>query len=319
MPLEFATALLLLASFLFSGLEAALVEMTEARLRTEASKEGTRATELRQLFEKKADLLAVILVLENAANVCAFGLTALLLAQNAGVWGLFLAFVLGLPVYLLWGKLAPKTLFRNYPWWLLRHCAWMLRLLRAIALPMTLLGRFLFRGNQPAEPTLGSLNQGRDALRALTRSIQREGTLTAGETAMIEQILDFEKITVGDLMRPLSRVTAVPATMPAQNVLQLARDTPFDQFPVMAANGDLVGLVRVFEILRHSEAGATAGDYVRRLLRVPAGTKALVALRNLRRTRVELALIQGKGGRPLGIITSHDIVEALLQPLPITA
>ena len=107
----------------------------------------------------------------------------------------------------------------------------------------------------------------REEFRALTEVFEREGTLEPNETLMIRNVLDFRKVKVDQVMIPLSKVTAVPREMPLSVVLSLARQTEFDQFPVIGPNGDLIGIVDVLELLRDRASLGTVELYRRNLVR----------------------------------------------------
>ncbi len=310
-------SILLIVSFIFSGVESALLTITRARLRHHADHGDKAAERLIRLLKEPRQILFVTLVINNACNVFAFGLIALLLYDLFGLWGFFIAFLISFPLYVLWVELIPKSIFRHFPYRFLSRFVGILEALLFLLRPFIWISQRLFSDKE--EPSLlsksaESLDQSREAFRELTASIQREGTLEEDETALIQQVLDFENVTARDVMLPLRRVTAIPLEMPLETVTQLAKDTDFDQFPVMSSSGDLVGLVRVIEVLRDEASNKRVSDHIRRLIRSSPDEKAIRVLERLRRARVELAAVYSPRGRPLGIVSSHDIVQAMMLP-----
>ncbi len=309
--------ILLIISFVFSGLETALLTITRARLRHHSERGNTAAKRLARLLEQPRRIMLVTLAINNACNIFAFGLIALLLSREFGPWGYVLAFAISLPLYVLWVELIPKSIFRNFPFRLLARFVGIMEALLLLFRPLIWLGNAIFSSpDESADPpdSAYKLDQSREAFRELTASIQREGTLEEDETALIQQVLDFENVTARDVMLPMRRVTSIPAEMEISRVVQLARDTNFDQFPVMSARGDLVGLVRVIEILRNPAPNKRLSEFQRKLIRTTPDEKAILLLEQLRRERLELAAVCGPRGRPLGIVSSHDIVHAMMQP-----
>lgn len=308
---------LVFISFVFSGVETALLSITRARLRHHAELGDSAATRLIALLHEPRRILLVTLVINNACNIFAFGLIALSLTQMFGSWGFVLAFLISLPLYILWIELIPKSIFRNFPFRLLSKMVGILEALDLLFRPIawtinTVLGRRV-SNSEPADK-LGSLDQSREAFRELTTSIQKEGTLEEDETELIKQVLDFEDVTAREVMLPLRKVTAIPLEMPLDAVVQLAKDTNFDQFPVMSSSGDLVGLIRVIEVLRDDSEQKRVSDFIRRLIRSSPDEKAIRVLERLRRARVEISAVYSPRGRPLGIVSSHDIVQAMMLP-----
>lgn len=304
-------ALLLVVSFAVSGLETACLTIERARLRFESRRGSLKAMGLARLIDRREQLLVAILILNNACNVVAFALVALMLGAQIGPWGYAIAFVVCLPVYIFWCELLPKSIFAHFPFRMLMRFVPFLKLLRFLSEPLVMLFPSL---RQPPPESTAALNRGRDVFRKQTDAIQRAGTLNPDETALIQHVLDFENVTARDLMSPLSRVTAIPADMSLDLAIQLARDTDYDQFPVMSAKGDLVGQVRVFELLRAAkDNGNKVNDYLRDLPPVSPDEPAIKTLHLLRQHRVELAAVTNRKGRPLGIISSFDIVQALMS------
>jgi CBS domain containing-hemolysin-like protein len=148
----------------------------------------------------------------------------------------------------------------------------------------------------------------------VTDLAREEGILTREETDIIHQTLEFDRSTAGSLMLPLREVTAVPVGMPVPEVLQLARDTDLNQFPVMDERGDFIGLAPAFDLLKKGQEATSLRPFLRELVRISGETKALQALQILRLHRTEIGMVTDGKGRDLGIISSYDIVQALLQP-----
>ncbi|MEM1295216.1 MAG: CNNM domain-containing protein [Verrucomicrobiota bacterium] len=309
--------ILVLISFVFSGVETALLSITRARLRHHAEQGNSAASRLIALLEEPRRILLVTLVINNACNIFAFGLIALSLYHRFGSWGFVMAFLISLPLYILWIELIPKSVFRNYPFGLLSRMVGILEGLDLLFRPIAWLINSLFGRNASSRELAekkSSLDQSREAFRELTTSIQKEGTLEEDETELIKQVLDFEDISAREVMLPLRKVTAIPLEMPLETVVQLAKDTNFDQFPVMSSSGDLVGLIRVIEILRDDSEQKRVSDFIRRLIRSSPDEKAIRVLERLRRARVEISAVYSPRGRPLGIVSSHDIVQAMMLP-----
>lgn len=303
----------LLVSFLLSGLESAVLSHSPARLR-HAAKEGSRpAQRLDRMMDRKDELLASILLLNAAANLFAFALITAKTVNWLGSWGYLAAFAISLPVYLIWVELLPKSIFKQAPIRLMRLFGPILWLLHYTVRPLILLlalpGQWLGRKLSGPQPTIPGAS--REEFRALTEILERKGSLSPRETRMIHDVLDFRQVHVSDVMLPLSRVTAVPQAMPIDSVLSLGRQTGFDQFPVMAANGDLVGLIDVVELLREGENTGTVQHHRQRLVRSGPAETAISVIRRMRRAGHQISAVYNENGRPIGIVSVEDLVGRL--------
>ncbi len=313
MDLLIAIIASLILSFLLSGLESAVLSHSPARLRHFAKEGKRQARWLDRIMRHKEQLLASILLLNATVNLVAFAMITVETVTRLGWWGYLAAFAVSLPFYLVWVELLPKSIFKRAPIRLMFLFTPVLLILhyaiRPVILFLAIPGRWLGRrlyGSDQAVP-----GATRAEFRALTEVLERQGTLSARETRMIQGVLDFQQVHVGDVMLPLSKVTAVPQEMPIQSVLALGRQTGFDQFPVMGPNGDIVGLVDVVELLREGVRGGTVQQHRHKLVRSGPAETAIAVIRRLRRAGHQIAAVYNDQGRPIGIVGVEDLIGRL--------
>lgn len=312
----------LLLSFLLSGLESAILSHSPARLRHAAKEGRRRAALVEKMLRKKDQLLASILILNATANLIGFALLTEAAVRWIGPWGYAAAFLVSAPIYLLWSESLPKACFKQAPVRLLTFFVPLLLLIYGtlrplvalFALPGKWLGARLYEGTekrQTLEP-----GETRAEFRALTEILERKGTLGADERELIEGVLDFQQTRVSEVMLPLSRVTAVPREMPIDSVISLARETRFDQFPIIGADGDLVGIVDVMELLRDRVKHQNLHEVRRDLVRCDPAEPASQVIKRLRRAGQRVAAVFNSRGRPVGIVSIQDMIGRLTLAAP---
>ena len=311
----------LLLSFLMSGLESAILSLSPARLRHAAKEGHRRAALVDRILGRKDQMMASILVINASANLVAFALVTAEAVEWLGGWGYLAAFVVSVPVYLFWSESLPKAAFKQAPIRLLIIFSPVLALIYVTIRPLLALlalpGRWLgSRFSESEGKATLAPGETREEFRALTEILERKGTLDPREREMILGVLDFQQVCVGEVMLPLSKVTAVPQEMPISSLLVLARQTRFDQFPVMAPNGDLAGIVDVLELLRNSEIDGTVQDYRQELVRCRPGEQAIGVVRRLRRAGHQVAAVHNQRGRPIGIVSVVDMIARLTKATP---
>ena len=305
----------LVVSFVLSGLESAILSLSRVRLRHAAKEKARGAIRIEKILTHRGTLLITIVALNNAVTLTAFALVTHLAVERLGAWGYLAAFAVSLPVFLIWIELLPKALFQRAPIRSLRFFSpllWFLSvvpglLIKLLAIPARGLVFMLF-GRPPAPP-----GASREEFRALTEVFEREGTLDPAETRLIHNVLDFHKVQVRDVMLPLSRVTAVPLEMPLTSVMDLARQTEIDQFPLIGPGGDLVGIINVMELLRDQADRGTADRYRRALIESSPTEAAIAVVKRLRRSGQHLAAVYDENHQPVGIVSAHDAVERMVQ------
>ncbi len=113
------------------------------------------------------------------------------------------------------------------------------------------------------------------------------------------------------MVRTEHGVTVTPETE-VPEVLELARTTVADRFPVVEEDGGVSGIVRVFDLLRDDVRAGRAKSYARRPVTVAADERAIEALRKLRAARMQLGIVVSAGGRPTGTVHTEALVRRLL-------
>ncbi|NNE92827.1 MAG: DUF21 domain-containing protein [Verrucomicrobiales bacterium] len=310
-------ATLLVISFLLSGLESAILSVSMVRVR-HAAKENPAVEKLERILSDRQRLLIAVLLISTTANLAAFALLTSLMVDWLGSWGYLLSFVVSLPVYLIWIELTPKSLFKRFSLRTLRLFSPFLRAVQLTVCPMLALLSWIpdqiFRlfKLEPAPKPRGATAE---EFRALTEIFEREGTLDQGERVMIQSVLDFHRIEVRDVMVPLSKTTAVPQEMPVDVVMSLARQTHYDQFPVMSPNGDLIGIVSILDLLRNPVSDGTVEQHRRKLVHAAPEDKAINVVKRLRHAGHQLAAVYNANNRPIGVVSVQDLVQKLVKPV----
>lgn len=312
----------LLLSFLLSGLESAILSVSTVRVRhraKQAAAPGGKETRLERVFNYRQRLLTAVLLTNNALALIAFALATRLLVGAFGDNGYWIAFVVSLPVYVFWFELVPKSLFSRSPYRALRLFVVVLEtidLTVGTLLGLAVLLKPVFQEEAEREmDELDELATARAEFRSLAQIVARDGALSPAEREMIENVMNFRRILAGELMVPLSEVTAIPLDMPVEKVIKLARETGLDEFPVMSKSGDLVGIVSAFEMLREQPVAAGAVNFLRRIVKVGRDERASSLVLRLRKSGLRVAAVcaNDEARTPIGIISIDDILQRMLQ------
>ena len=311
-------ALLLICSFFLSGLESALLSVSKVRIRHAAKKHIRGASSLFRNLKETDRLLIAILLLNAIANIGAFALfTRHIVDWLGNPWGYIASFTISLPVYVIWVELTPKFIFKKYPQRILILFDPLLRVVRYTICPfLALLAWFpnlilrLF-GVKDGLPERGST---REEFRALTNVFQRQGSLEQSEVRLIRRVLDFERVSVKEVMIPLAKTTAVPPDMPISAVLALSEQTKYDQFPVMSSTGDLIGVINIQELLRLPSPSGTVEQYRKTLIKTTPDEYALAIMKRLRNSGQPLAAVyDSPEGIPIGVVSTEDMIQAMVK------
>lgn len=303
----------LLISFLFSGIEAGILSVNRVRLKHRVKLRDHAALKLNRLLENPERLLVTVLVVTNLMNIGAIVLATQLLVSHFGTLGYWYALIGFLPIYLFVLEVLPKSLFRRFPYRALAAFAEPLRVADTLLAPMHAVGwrlsRWIF-GQRPPEQQ--KLFVAREDFKYLTIESERVGALTKEEREMIHNVVDFRGVTAADVMVPMDKVRTVEWRTSVSDLINQSRETGFERWPVVSENGSVTGLIDVFDIALDTRRRGTVEPFQRRILRIGEKDPAYSVLRRMRAARISLAVVENNESRPVGIVTSEDLIKRLV-------
>jgi CBS domain containing-hemolysin-like protein len=312
--IELAIVILLLVSFMFSGIEAGILSVNRVRLRHHVNLGDKAAIKLERLLARPGRLLGTVLLVTNLMNIWAVTLISQQFVAAFGVWrGYAATFVVCLPLLVLVLELFPKSLFRRFPYRALAAAAELLRVTYLLLSPLLKFGEWIARGFRNEELPENKIFAGREDFKYWTIESERVGALGKVERQMIHNVVDFRGVVVREVMVPIERVPCVGAGSSVDELLFLSHKHHADRFPVVSRDGEIAGQVTVFQVLLDRDAARTVSFYQRRILRFPPDEPGFNAIRKLRAARARLALVVDAEDRPLGIVTSDDLIMRLVS------
>jgi putative hemolysin len=316
--------LLLLGSGFYSGMETGIVSVNRVRLRHMLKRKNRRALQLHWFMEHPDDMLATTLVGTNLCNTAMTVLGTQMIVSRVGDprLGNLLASAVLLVVILVFGEYLPKAWFQSHPLDrsaryvpILRLSAW---LFRWLSLPVTALSRAII----PA-PKNGSAAEAKNRITRkdiqflLSRESGATPDLSEPRRRMVEGVFSLSEKTARDVMLPREQMISIRQDMSIQNVLELARQTPAQSFPVFSPTEK-----RFTGILKISDLYARIDDpdiEIPHLLRPPQyvaeDTPADDLLPRLRLSRQPMLLVRDDHDRVTGFVTTEVVLEEIVGPL----
>ena len=310
----FAISLLLLVSFVFSGIEAGILSVNRIRLRNRAKHRDRSALRLEELLKKPEQLLLAVVIVTNLANIFALTLATLALVRQFGRAGYGIAFLVFLPVYFFGLELFPKALIRRFPTYALAFLSGPLRLVSLALSPILKWGsRLALRLFPPAEADSGKLFDARERFKYLTLESERTGAISPAVRQLIHGVVDFRKVTAREMMEPLADFPSISPEAGIEELIEASCGGTVEHFLAMEA-GEILGLISLYETVLTHRPGTTLREQIRSLVPVPAGESALRVLRKLRTATasVPVALVMD-GTTPLGLLFDQTLYRRLVS------
>lgn len=312
----------LIGSALYSGLETGSYAINRVRLQVLDHQNDSAAGVLRRLLAKPAMLLSTLLIGNNVANYMGTASLTLLLERKweFDEWQIVLLNVLIItPLLFVFGETLPKDLFGAYADKLMYRFARFLQVSR-IAFTVTglvpLVGAFhavvtrLFGGDRDS----GAAHPRRQ-FEALVKEGVGQGLLTDEQSAIVERVMRLSGRRVEHEMVPWSQVKTVQARDDAKLLWEMASETTASRLPATNDDGDIEGVVNLYEVFRHTpENCPPMEDLIRPALKIDADTPLRVALGTLQRADNAIAVVM-RDDRAVGVVTVKDLVEPITGEL----
>jgi putative hemolysin len=300
------------ASFFFALAETALLSLTKWQARQLAARETGVGGMVLRLLEEPQDLLAT-LVLGNTFASTAMLATALWMALN-GHWPL-IPTICGLMFLTLFGcEVLPKTLAVRRPE---KWALWVARPLLGLQTVMGPLRRIAQRMNGAIiTAAVPKTVQPHTALtdadyQELLELAFQQGTLAQSEKEIILQIINLDRRTVKDVMRPRSQMAAISDDLSIEDMIGAARKHRHRRLPIYDETPDtIVGILNTRALLLDPQIDLA--DAIEFPSFVPESMNLLQLLKSLQRQQRGLAMVLDEFGGTAGLVTMEDILEEMI-------
>ena len=326
---------LLLANGLFAMSEIAVVSARKARLRQRAEAGNSAARAALELAENPNRFLATVQVgitlvgtlaaaygganlAEHLADVLARVSWLKALAEPASLALVVACIAL---VSLVIGELVPKRLGLANPEGIASTIAGPMNALSRFASPVvaflgwcTDVTLKLFRIEARPDAVVTE-----EEVKLLVREGTRAGVFHPSEPAMVEGVLALDRLTVGQLMTPRAKIIWINVQDPHEAIWHKVVVSGHTTFPVYEGNRDrVIGVVTVKAIYANLAAGIPprVRDLMTPPLVVPTSQRASALLETFKRSGKHLALVADEFGSIVGLLSLHDIMEAIIGELP---
>jgi CBS domain containing-hemolysin-like protein len=318
----------------FVSAEVALTACDRNALRTRAAGGASSAARAERMLAVPQVTLATTLVGANLATLVAVLVLALeLVARGASpMWApLFVV-----PPLLVIGHLVPKAIVQAHADSMVDKIATPLRLASFVLRPLVVIvGGYAAALTRITRTDRKKAFVTRDELALLIESepTSDKPEISADEREMIANVFELSEYKAGELMVPLSEVTALPEDAPVQEAALEIADKQHSRMPIYRSRvDDVVGIVHVFDILQAATNKDTDVKTVKDLAHpptyVPGTMKASDLLVQLQTEQQHLAIVVDEYGGAVGIITIEDLLEIIVgdiddeydvEPSPIRA
>ena len=141
------------------------------------------------------------------------------------------------------------------------------------------------------------------------------GALNEFEHKVIENMLDFTRTQVREVLVPRPRIVAFDLDLPRPEIIQLLLNNPFSRYPVYRDRIDnVIGFIHAKDLLGQAVVNPEffLDNLVRQPFFVPESQKTAALLREMQQRHLHMAFVVDEYGEFRGLVTIEDLLEELV-------
>lgn len=155
----------------------------------------------------------------------------------------------------------------------------------------------------------------REDIQHIVAEGHESGGVSETEKEYIRNVFEFTHTCVREVMVPRTRIVGLDLAAPREVVLSIVLDNMYSRYPVYCGSiEDIAGVVHGKDLLGRLVAG-DAFDLTAIMLSpvfVPEGKKVNDLLKEMQRSRNQMALVVDEYGGLSGLVTTEDLIEELV-------
>jgi CBS domain containing-hemolysin-like protein len=172
-------------------------------------------------------------------------------------------------------------------------------------------------GEPEEEPEPEVVDAAKEEIRVALADGTTEGAIEAEERLMIEGILRFSDVDVGQIMTPRTEIEYLEADVPLNEAARTLASFRHSRIPVCEETLDnVVGILYVKDLLalmEHEDSAALPlRQAARKPLFVPETNTVDLLLQKFRSEHIQIAVVVDEYGGTSGVVTVEDILEEIV-------
>lgn len=298
-------------SAVFSGSEMAFSSVSKIRLKNYAAQGNKRAEKALKIANSFDDALTTILIGNNIVNILSTSISTVLFTELLGAGGVGVATAVMTIVVLIFGEITPKSYAKSHAESVTLMMAEPLWLLIKLMTPVVFLFKILQNAIKPKteQPTVTE-----DELKYMIEEIEEQGVLEEQESDLVRSALEFDEITVDEILIPRVSVVAVEKNEDFDKIKEIFLSEMYSRIPVYDKNIDnIIGVITNKNFFRLvTENKHDISGIIQDIIHLSDLKLISEALKDMQKNKMHMAVVLDQYGGTKGIITLEDIIEELV-------
>ena len=313
-PLIFVLLVFLIAmSAFFSGTETAFATVNRIRMKNIAAAGNKKANKVIRIADEYDRALFALLIGNNIVNIASASIGTVIFTTWFGPSGAGISTLVMTIVVLIFGEILPKTYAKQNAESLALRVVNILDFFIKLFSPLIFLFLKLTSLVTRNGETTPSVTE--QELKFIIEESENEGVLEQQESELVQSALDFDEITVEEILTPRVDVVAVEEQEDPERVKSLFFEEGYSRLPVYSGSIDhVVGVVHNKDFFRAyvQNQQVSLNEIMQNTVYVPPKKLISELMKELQRLKSHMAIVTDQYGGTIGIITLEDIIEELV-------
>lgn len=303
---------MMIFSALFSSTETAYSSVNKIRLKNYAGQGNKKAERALRLANKFDQVLTAVLIGNNIVNIATSSVSTLIFINLIGSNGAAVSTVVITVLVLIFCEVLPKSYAKKNAEKLALMFAAPLSVLVTIFKPFVIALNGLSSLMSKGEDDSPSVTE--DELKYMIDEIEEQGVIEEQESELVKSALEFDEITVSEILIPRVKVVGVEIGMTLDEIQELFITEMYSRLPVYEKSlDDIIGIItnKAFFKMR-TEGGEDIRDIIQEVPHIADTRLISETMRDMQRRKVHMAVVTDQYGGTKGIVTLEDIIEELV-------
>ncbi|MBQ8196214.1 MAG: HlyC/CorC family transporter [Oscillospiraceae bacterium] len=323
--MDIALIIILIAlSAFFSASETALSSANKIRLRSMADNGSKGAERALKVIKKYDKTITTILIGNNIVNIATSSIATLLtiaimnnINEGSGdTYGSLVSTIVVTIVVLIFGEVLPKSIAKDNAESFSIFVSAPISFLMVIFTPFSALFILLKKGVAKLLRTKNSVSYTEEELKAIIEESEDEGVLETQESNLVRSALEFDEITVDEIITPRVSIVAVEISDDIDEVRKKFLSEEYSRMPVYEKTLDnIIGIITEKDFFKAYEkygSDFTIRSILQEIIYLPHMLKISEVLRTMQKDKCHISVVLDQHGGTLGIVTLEDILEELV-------
>ena len=301
---------MMIFSALFSSTETAYSSVNKLRLKNYAAQGNKKAETALKLANRFDDVLTAVLIGNNIVNIATSSVSTLIFVSFFGSSGAGISTAVVTVLVLIFCEVLPKSYAKRNAEKLALLFAGGLSALVMILKPFVWLLNSMssiFKGDEA--PTVTE-----DELKYMIDEIEEEGVIEEQESELVKSALDFDEITVNEILIPRVKVIGVDIEDSISEIKETFGREMYSRMPVYEKSLDnIIGIItnKAFFKMLAEEKNDIHG-IIQEVPHIADTSLISETMKFMQKAKVHLAVVTDQYGGTKGIVTLEDIIEELV-------